>query len=198
MCFLITILKKPRQVVREEQGELPLSVGRAGVGPVQGVFPRSREGGKSQQVSTWCGKADTFTKTKKAHSGAVSVSGAAPEGAPFLGLLLYSLGSKQRWEGPCSGKKLIKWSNCSSFATPREVPGNTALAERRMAVNKGGCHGKLLPSSPLSPDLSLHMLTQSRYQPEGWSETQAQGIQSFSLPPLHFGKETVFYPHPII
>ena len=170
-----------------------LSVRGAAGGPLEAVFPGSG-GGKCWQVSTWCGRIDPVSKTK-AESGAVSVSGAAPAGAPFLGLLLHSQESKQRWEGPCSGKKLIKWSNCSSFTTPREVPGNTVLAERRTVVNKGGCHGKLSPSSQPHTDLSLACRPSVGI---GQGAGQAQGIHSSGLPPLLFGGEALFSPHPTI
>lgn len=138
-------------MVHEEQGEFPLSVGRAAVGPPEVVFPRSVEG---ESISRCLRDVRELIRLAKPRlTRAVSVSGAAPAGAPFLGLLLHSQGSKQRWEGPCSGKKLIKWSNCSSFATPGEVPGNTVLAERGTAMNKGGCHRQLPP--PPSPIQTL-------------------------------------------
>lgn len=58
---------------------------------------------------------------------------------------------------------------CSSFGTPREVPGNTVLAERNVAGNKGGCHRQ-----PLSCSCSIRPtvgISQGAGDEPGWGHS---------------------------
>lgn len=111
-------------------------------------------------------------------------AGVPPAGAPFWGLCSHSLGSKQRWEGPCSGKTRIKRSKGSSSAAPREVPGSTVWLSG---------HGSSLSRRPRPPP-SPRRPPPAQAQPRGHRAERGTVTQPW---PLHFAAETVFCPHPL-